>query len=57
MASPGQNQGLRGYVMSGFDSHVYCSRYRDKGKGDDLCVKKNLKAVCKDYDMLIQQKK
>ena len=39
MASPGQKQGLCGHMMAGFDSHTYCARCRDKGKGDDPSIK------------------
>ena len=37
MASPGQKRGLCGHLMAGFDSHTYCARCRDKGKGTDPC--------------------
>ena len=39
MASPGQKRGLCGHFMAGFDFHAYCARCRDKGKGDDPCIK------------------
>ena len=39
MALPGQKRGLYGHLMAGFDSHIYCVQRRDKGKGDDPCVK------------------
>ena len=40
MSSPGQKRGTCGHVMAVFDSHRKCARCRDKGVGDDLCVKK-----------------
>ena len=46
MASPGQKRGLCGHVMAGFDSHAYCARCRDKGKGTDPCVEKKHFSFC-----------
>ena len=40
MASPGQKHGGCGYLMTGFHTHSYCARCRDKGKGKDPCVEK-----------------
>ena len=41
--------------MAGFDFHTYCARCRDKGKGDNPCVKKE--AVCRYCDVLTQDQK
>ena len=43
--------------MAGFDSHTYCTRCRDKGKGEYPCVKKE--AICKYMycDVLTQDQK
>ena len=38
MASPGQKRGGCGHLMAGFDSHSFCTRCRDKGKGPDPCI-------------------
>ena len=40
MSSPGQKQGSCGHVMALFDNHKKCARCREKGVGDDPCVKK-----------------
>ena len=40
MASPGQHKGACGHIMASFDKHSQCSRCRDKGLGEDTCVKK-----------------
>ena len=40
MASPGQRKGACGHIMASFDQHSRCARCRDKGLGDDACVKK-----------------
>ena len=39
MSSPGQKRGTCGHVMAVFDNHKKCARCRDKGVGDDLCIK------------------
>ena len=39
MSSPGQRRGSCGHAMANFDSHLYCARCREKGKGSDSCVK------------------
>ena len=54
MASPGQKRGSCGHVMALFDSHLKCARCRDKGIGDDLCVKKKQCQIC---DNLSEQQK
>ena len=49
MLSPGQNRGTCGHVMALFDSHKQCSRCREKGVGDDPCVKKLDCEICKAF--------
>ena len=39
MSSPGQRRGGCGHAMANFDSHAFCARCREKGKGTDDCVK------------------
>ena len=39
MASPGQKRGSCGHAMAIFDGHTYCARCREKGKGEEPCVK------------------
>ena len=40
MTSPGQRKGACGHIMASFDKHSRCARCRDKGLGDDPCIKK-----------------
>ena len=40
ISSPGQKQGSYGHVMALFDNHKKCECCREKGVGDDPCVKK-----------------
>ena len=40
MASPGQRKGACGHIMASFDKHSRCAHCRDKGLGEDACVKK-----------------
>ena len=40
MASPGQRKGACNHIMASFDQQSRCARCRDKGHGDDACVKK-----------------
>ena len=47
MSSPGQKRGSCGHVMALFDNHKKCVRYREKGVGDDPCVKKQDCQICK----------
>ena len=47
MSSPGQKRGTCGHVMALFDSHKKCARCREKGVGDDPCVKKLKCQICK----------
>ena len=42
MSFPSQRRGSCGHMMAGFDSHKKCARCRDKGIGDDPCVKQEL---------------
>ena len=49
MSSPGQKRGSCGHVMALFDNHKKCARCRDKGVGDDPCVKKLDCSVCKAF--------
>ena len=46
MASPGQRKGACGHIMASFDKHSRCSRCRDKGLGEDLCIKKHSCEYC-----------
>ena len=39
MSSPGQRRGSCGHAMVNFDTHLYCARCREKGKGADTCIK------------------
>ena len=47
MSSPGQKQGSCGHVMALFDNHKKCVLCREKGVGDDPCVKKQDCQICK----------
>ena len=49
MSSPGEKQGSCGHVMALFDNHNKCSRCREKGVGDDPCVKKLDCQICKPF--------
>ena len=46
MSSPGQKRGSCGHVMALFDNHKKCARCREKGVGDDPCVKKQDCQIC-----------
>ena len=41
MSSPSQKHGSGGHIMATFDSHSFCARCREKGKGSDPCVLHN----------------
>ena len=41
MSSPSQKHGSCGHIMASFDSHNFCARCREKGKGTDPCINKN----------------
>ena len=41
MSSPSQKHESCGQIMAGFDSHSFCARCREKGKGSDHCVSHN----------------
>ena len=47
MSSPGQRRGGCGHAMANFDSHAFCARCREKGKGTDDCVKNPQTSDCK----------
>ena len=49
MSSPGQKRGSCGHVMALFDNHQKCARCRDKGVGNDPCVKKLDCQICKSF--------
>ena len=49
MSSPGQRKGACGHIVASFDKHSRCARCRDKGQGDDPCVKH---IPCEIYDLL-----
>ena len=53
MDSPGekkvQRRGSCGHVMAAFDLHKKCARCRDKGIGDDPCVKDKQCSVCDSF--------
>ena len=49
MSSPGQRKGACGHIMASFDKHSRCARCRDKGQGDDPCVKQ---LACEFCDLL-----
>ena len=40
MASIRQRKGACGHIMASFDKHSHCARCRDKGMGDDPCIRK-----------------
>ena len=39
MSSPGQKRGSCGHAMAIFDGHAFCARCREKGKGEEPCIK------------------
>ena len=49
MSSPGQKRGSCGHVMAIFDNHKKCAHCREKGVGDNLCVKKQDCQICKAF--------
>ena len=49
MSSPGQKRETCGHVMAVFDNHRKCACCRDKGVGDDLCVKKQECKICQAF--------
>ena len=52
MASPGQNLGGCGHLMTRFDTHSNCARCCGKGKGPDCCVEKPENSDCKFCNVL-----
>ena len=49
MSSPGQKRGSCGHVMALFDNHKKCAHCREKGVGDNPCVKKQDCQICKAF--------
>ena len=49
MSFPGQKRGTCGHVMALFNSHKKCARCREKGVGDDPCVKKMDCQICQAF--------
>ena len=49
MSSPGQKRGSCRHVMALLDNHKKCARFREKGVGDDPCVKKLDCQICKAF--------
>ena len=41
-------------MMAGFDTHSFCARCRDKGKGSDPCISKS---DCQDYYVLTEDQR
>ena len=46
---PGQKRGSCGHVVAPFDNHKKCAHCREKGVGDDSCVKKQDCWMCKAF--------
>ena len=46
MYSMGQKHGGCGHLMASFDSHSFCARCREKGKGIDPCISHNDCTAC-----------
>ena len=46
MSSPSQKHGSCGHIMASFDSHSFCARCREKGKGSDPCISHNDCTAC-----------
>ena len=46
MFSPSQRRGSCDHMMAGFNSHKKCGQCRDKGIGDDPCVKQEVCEIC-----------
>ena len=49
MSSLGQKRGTCGHVMVLFDNHKKCARCREKGVGDNPCVKKLDCQICNGF--------
>ena len=54
MSSPSQKHGSCGHIMASFDSHCFCARCREKGKGSDPCVTKK---DCNSYNILSEEQR
>ena len=46
MSSPEQKHGGCGHLMARFDTHSFCARCREKGKGPHPCVSKSDCQAC-----------
>ena len=46
MSSPGQKHGRCEHIMASFNSHSFCARCREKGKGSDPCISHNDCQAC-----------
>ena len=57
MSSPGQRRGSCGHAMANFDSHAFCARCREKGKGTDDCVKNPQSSDCKICNALSEEQR
>ena len=49
MSSPDQKHGSCGHIMASFDSHCFCTRCREKGKGTDPCIYHNDCQACNSF--------
>ena len=47
MSSPAQKRGSCGHAIASFDGHAYCTRCRDKGKGEEPCISNKEASDCK----------
>ena len=54
MSSPSQKHGSCGHIMASFDSHNFCARCREKGKGTDPCISKN---DCNSCNLLTEEQR
>ena len=57
MSSPGQKRGGYGHVMASLDSHSFCARCRDKGKGKGPCIEKPDTTYCKSCNSLTEEQR
>ena len=49
MSSPAKRRGSCGHMMAGFDNHKKCAWCRDKGVGDDPCLKQETCSFCDSF--------
>ena len=54
MSSPSQKHGSCGHIMASFDSHSFCARCREKGKGSDPYTSKN---DCNSCNLLTEEQR